>query len=60
VRTTIEIDDRLLHQAMRSCGARTKKAAVEAGLRLLVRIHSQTAIRELRGKVQMAGDANEP
>ena len=54
MRTNIEIDDQLMHQAMRSSGARTKKAAVEAGLRLLVRIHSQTAIRQLRGKSKVA------
>jgi Arc/MetJ family transcription regulator len=52
MRTTIEIDDRLIAQAMRVSGARTKRAVVEAGLRLLLKIHSQTAIRRLRGKVQ--------
>jgi Arc/MetJ family transcription regulator len=59
MRTNIEIDDQLMHQAMRSSGARTKKAAVEAGLRLLVKIHSQTDIRRLRGKVKWQGDLNE-
>jgi Arc/MetJ family transcription regulator len=59
VRTNIEIDDQLLSEAMRSSGARTKKAAVEAGLRLLVKTHSQAAIRRLRGKVQWEGDLNE-
>jgi Arc/MetJ family transcription regulator len=59
VRTNIEIDAQLLSEAMRSSGARTKKAAVEAGLRLLVKTHSQTAIRRLRGKVQWEGDLNE-
>jgi Arc/MetJ family transcription regulator len=59
VRINIEIDDQLLSEAMRSSGARTKKAAVEAGLRLLVKTHSQTAIRRLRGKVQWEGDLNE-
>ena len=59
VRTNIEIDDQLVSEAMRSSGAPTKKAAVEAGLRLLVKTHSQTAIRQLRGKVQWDGDLNE-
>jgi Arc/MetJ family transcription regulator len=59
MRTNIEIDDRLIDQAMRSSGARTKKAAVEAGLRLLVETHSQTAIRKFRGKVKWEGDLNE-
>lgn len=47
---------------MRRCGAagaRTKKAVVEAGLRLLVQTYSQTAIRQLRGKVRWEGDLNE-
>lgn len=59
MRTNIEIDDQLMQQAMRSTGARTKKAVVEAGLRLLVKIHAQTGIRQLRGKVQWQGDLNE-
>jgi Arc/MetJ family transcription regulator len=56
MRTNIEIDDRLMKQAMRSSGARTKKAAVEAGLRLLVQLRAQTGIRKLRGKIRWHGD----
>lgn len=59
MRTNIEIDDQLVSRAMRSSGARTKKAVVEAGLRLLVKTHSQTAVRQLRGKVRWDGDLNE-
>jgi Arc/MetJ family transcription regulator len=59
LRTNIDIDDRLMSQAMRRSGARTKKAAVETGLRLLVKTHAQTAIRRLRGKVQWEGDLNQ-
>lgn len=59
VRTNIEIDDQLIHKAMRSSGVHTKKAAVEAGLQLLVRTHSQAAIRRLRGKVRWEGDLSE-
>lgn len=59
MRTNIEIDDRLLKQAMRSTGAHTKKAVVEAGLRLIVTTHSQAAMRKLRGKVQWDGDLNQ-
>jgi Arc/MetJ family transcription regulator len=59
LRTNIEIDDQLIHRAMRSSGARTKRAAVEAGLQLLVKTHSQTAMRKLRGKVQWEGDLSE-
>ncbi len=59
MRTNIEIDDGLIDQAMRSSGARTKRAAVEAGLRLLVETHSQAEIRKLRGKVKWEGNLNE-
>lgn len=59
MRTNIEIDDQLVHQAMRFSGTRTKRGAVEAALRLLVKTHSQTAIRRLRGKVRWEDDLNE-
>ena len=56
MRTNIDIDDDLMRQAMRSSGARTKRAAVEEGLRLLIRTRDQRAIRRLRGKVAWEGD----
>jgi Arc/MetJ family transcription regulator len=59
MRTNIEIDERLVRQAMRKIGAPTKKAAVDAGLRLLVETHSQAAIRRLRGKIRWEGDLNQ-
>jgi Arc/MetJ family transcription regulator len=58
MRTNIDIDDRLMRRAMQSSGARTKKAAVEAGLRLLAEIHAQGAVRKLRGRVRWEGDLN--
>ena len=59
MRTNIDIDDGLMREAMRRSGAATKKAAVEAGLRLLVRTFSQGAIRKLQGKVRWEGDLNQ-
>ena len=56
MRTNIDIDDGLMRQAMRSSGARTKRAAVEEGLRLLIRTRNQKSIRRLRGKVSWEGD----
>jgi Arc/MetJ family transcription regulator len=58
MRTNIDIDDRLMSEAMRRSGARTKKAAVEAGLRLLAETFAQGSIRRLRGKVRWEGDLN--
>jgi Arc/MetJ family transcription regulator len=59
MRTNIEIDDQLIRDAMKRSGARTKRAAVEAALRLLVQTHAQGSIRRLRGKVVWEGDLNE-
>jgi Arc/MetJ family transcription regulator len=56
MRTNIDIDDRLIREAMRSSGAPTKRAAVEEGLRLLIQTRRQRGIRRLRGKVTWTGD----
>jgi len=56
MRTNIDIDDRLMRRAMRSCRSRTKRATVEAGLRLLVQTRAQASIRRLRGKIRWEGD----
>jgi len=58
VRTNIDIDDRLMRQAMRRSGSATKKATVEKALRLLLQTHAQASIRRLRGKVLWVGDLN--
>jgi len=50
MRTNIEIDDDLMSSAMAACGLPTKRAAVEAGLRILVRLRGQAAaVAELDG-----------
>ena len=59
MRTNIDIDDGLMREAMRASGAATKKAAVEAGLRLLVQTLSQSAVRKLQGKVPWDGNLNQ-
>ena len=56
MRTNIEIDDRLMRKAMRASGRRTKRATVEAGLRLLVQLKEQAGIRRLRGKIRWEGN----
>ena len=56
MRTNIDIDDRLMRQAMRSSGARTKRGVVEEALRLLVQTKGQGSIRRLRGKIAWEGD----
>jgi len=41
---------------MRVSGLKTKRAVVEAGLRLLVQTKAQAGMRRLRGKVAWQGD----
>jgi Arc/MetJ family transcription regulator len=55
MRTNIEIDDRLMKQAMRASGATTKREAVERALELMVALKRQERIRSLRGKVRWEG-----
>jgi Arc/MetJ family transcription regulator len=55
-RTWVDIDDGLMRRAMRTGKGRTKRAVVEAGLRLLVQIHAQTGIRRLKGKIRWDGN----
>jgi Arc/MetJ family transcription regulator len=56
MRTNIVIDDKLMADALKATGAKTKKEAVELGLRTLVQMGRQAEVRRLRGKVQWQGD----
>jgi Arc/MetJ family transcription regulator len=56
-RTNIVLDERLVRQAMRLSGARTKRQAVDLALRELVARRSvYRALRRLRGKLPWEGD----
>jgi Arc/MetJ family transcription regulator len=59
MRTNIEIDDRLMRQALRLSGLRTKRAVVEAGLQTLIRLKQQEEILDLAGKVHWEGSLDE-
>lgn len=59
MRTNIDIDDRLMREAMRRSGNRTKRATVEAGLRALLDIYKQIGVRRFRGKVKWEGDLDQ-
>ncbi len=50
MRTNIDINDKLLSQAMTATGLSTKRATVEEALRLLVRVRKQAkALADLKG-----------
>lgn len=59
MRTNIVIDDQLMAEALKASGYKTKKEAVEQGLKLLVRLKKQQEIRKLRGNVKWEGDLDE-
>ena len=56
VRTNIVIDDELLAEAQRLCGASTKRATVEFALQELVRRRERRKVLDLQGRVEWAGD----
>jgi Arc/MetJ family transcription regulator len=56
MRTNVEIDDDLLREALRLTGLKTKRAAIEEGLKTLVRVKRQLKMLELGGKVEFWGD----
>ncbi len=58
MRTNIEIDDKLMKDALKATGVKTKREAVELGLKTLVRLRAQETARELKGKITWEGDLN--
>jgi Arc/MetJ family transcription regulator len=56
VRTNIVIDDKLMKDTLRATGLKTKREAVELGLRTLLRLKQQEEIRRFRGKLNWQGD----
>jgi len=59
MRTNIEIDDKLMNDALKLTGLKTKKDAVELGLRTLVRLQKQAEIKKYRGKLKWEGDLDD-
>jgi Arc/MetJ family transcription regulator len=59
MRTNIEIDDKLMNDALKATGLKTKKDAVELGLKTLIKLNKQENIKKLRGKLQWTGDLDD-
>jgi Arc/MetJ family transcription regulator len=58
MRTNIDIDDKLMTEAMRVSGAPSKRAAVQLALQLLIRTRGQAALRNLRGQIGWEGETD--
>ncbi|MCK9285766.1 MAG: type II toxin-antitoxin system VapB family antitoxin [Rhodocyclaceae bacterium] len=56
MRTNIVIDDQLMKDTLRATGLKTKREAVELGLRTLLHLRKQEEIRRFRGKLNWQGD----
>jgi Arc/MetJ family transcription regulator len=56
MRTNIVIDDRLMNDALKATGLKTKKEVVELGLKTLLKLNQQANIKELKGKLKWDGD----
>ena len=59
MRTNVEIDDELMREALRLSGLKTKRAVIDAALRMFVRVKRQEDILDLAGKVQWEGNLDE-
>jgi Arc/MetJ family transcription regulator len=59
MRTNIVIDDELMAEVMEVTGIRTKREAVEMGLKALLRLKKQESIRKYRGKLDWQGEGED-
>jgi Arc/MetJ family transcription regulator len=59
MRTNIVIDDELMKQVMKLTGLKTKREAVEQGLKTLLRLKQQEQIRQFRGKLPWEGNLDD-
>jgi Arc/MetJ family transcription regulator len=56
MRVNVEIDDKLMEDVLRLTKLKTKREAVELGLKMVLQMKQQEKIRQLRGKLAWEGD----
>jgi Arc/MetJ family transcription regulator len=56
MRTNIVIDDKLMKDTLQATGLKTKREAVELGLRTLLRLRRQEQIKKFRGQLNWQAD----
>ncbi len=59
MRTNIEIDDKLMDEALRLSQGKTKKEIVQNALNVYIRLLKQRRILDLQGKVTWEGNLDE-
>lgn len=58
MRTNIVIDDKLMAEALKLAGIKSKREAVELGLKTLIRLRKQETIKIFKGKLKWDGNLN--
>ncbi len=58
MRTNVVLDDDLVRSALSLSGFKTKKKAIEEGLKLLIQLNRQKRVKSFRGKLRWAGNLN--
>ena len=58
MRTNVVLDDNLVKSALRLSGFKTKKKAIEEGLKLLIQLNRQKKVKSFRGKLKWTGNLN--
>jgi Arc/MetJ family transcription regulator len=56
MRTNVDIDQKLIEEAQSLSGIKTKRAVIDAALKMFVRVQHQKDVLKLAGKVQWVGD----
>ena len=59
MRTNVVVDDDLMKSALKVTGLKTKKDAIEEGLKLLVQVRGRKEIKGFRGKLKWSGSLDE-
>ena len=59
MRTNVVLDDNLMQTALELSGYKTKREALEEGLKLLIQLNRQKEIRGARGKLRWTADLDE-
>lgn len=58
MRTNIVIDDKLMADALKLAGIKSKREAVELGLKTLISLRKQETIKKFKGKLKWDGNLN--
>jgi len=56
MRTNVVLDDDLIKSALTLSGFKTKRKAIEEGLKLLIEVNRQKRIKNFRGKLKWTGN----